>query len=427
MLPDDGIRRVGPWRRAGRGALLSVVVAGAVAAVAGLAFGAPVYHDQAARREAKRLLRLVALPAGARPSAHEPKGAGVALGSAPGGPVLPHLVDRHAFFVVPGTTDSVVDWVNGHRPMGSTRSDSGSDSGPGEYVRWTSFEFGPIPGVLRLREIDVSAEQLRRGVVAVRVDAQVAPLPKLPGNGRGPGAIRVVEVGTLNGSFGFELSCDPPGGTVPHPARICATILADPALLYSFPGPDHSCPVGAPTVSLAGTWHHRRLRSTFSPCTGGQEQQAADWAEMLPSASTEAAVHTDRGIGLVRLGEAEHAVVDLLRGAGAPPAPCQSCTRTFSAGFSIGYGPGPAQPAGWTITFFHQRVGAIESNVPGLTIDGHAATQGFRRLRKTLRGWSTRACSQIHELVHSSARGATFIVYDSNFERLIVTAEAASC
>jgi hypothetical protein len=427
MLPDDGIRRVGPWRRAGRGALLSVLVAGAVAAVAGLAFGAPVYHDQAARREAKRLLRLVALPAGARPSAHEPKGAGVALGSAPGGPVLPHLVDRHAFFVVPGTTDSVVDWVNGHRPMGSTRSDSGSDSSPGEYVRWTSFEFGPIPGVLRLREIDVSAEQLRRGVVAVRVDAQVAPLPKLPGNGRGPGAIRVVEVGTLNGSFGFELSCDPPGGTVPHPARICATILADPALLYSFPGPDHSCPVGAPTVSLAGTWHHRRLRSTFSPCTGGQEQQAADWAEMLPSASTEAAVHTDRGIGLVKLGETEHAVLDLLRGADAPPAPCQSCTRTFSAGFSIGYGPGPAQPAGWTITFFHQRVGAIESNVPGLTIDGHAATQGFRSLRKTLRGWSTKACSQIRELVHSSARGATIIVYDSNFERLIVTAEAASC
>jgi len=69
------------------------------------------------------------------------------------------------------------------------------------------------------------------------------------------------------------------------------------------PGPDHSCPAGAPTVSLDGTWDHKRLRSTFSECTGGQEQQAADWAALLPSESTEATVHVDQAIGLVRLGE----------------------------------------------------------------------------------------------------------------------------
>jgi hypothetical protein len=268
---------------------------------------------------------------------------------------------------------------------------------------------------------------LRSGVVAVRVDSQVAPLPKLPGNGRGPGAVRVVEVGTMQGSFGFELSCGPPGGTVPHPARICDAILANPALLYSFPGPDHSCPTGPPTVSIDGTWKHKRLQSTFSECTGGQEQQAADWAAMLPSESTEGAVHTDRGIGLVTLGETEHAVVELLRGASAPPAPCETCTRTFSAGFSIGYGPGRTQPAGWTITFFRHQVVAIESNVPGLTIDGGSASRGFTSLRRKLQGWSTRTCSHTHELVHSSATGTTIVVYASNFERLAVTAEPASC
>ncbi|MGO9753164.1 MAG: hypothetical protein ACLP8S_31860 [Solirubrobacteraceae bacterium] len=404
-----------------------MLVAGAVAALAGLALGASAYNDQAARTEAKRLLTLVALPAGAQPSADEPAGAGVALAYSPGGPVVPHLVDLHDFFVVPGTLDSVVDWVDIHRPTGSSAGDSGSDSGPGEKVRWTSFEFGSIPGVLRLRELDVSAEQLRSGVVAVRVDSQVAPLPKLPGNARGPGGVRVVEVGTMQGSFGFELSCDPAGGTVPHAARICAAVLANPALLYSFPGPDHSCPGGSPAVSIDGTWNHERLESTFSECTGGQEQQAAEWAAMLPSQSTDAAVHTDQGIGLIRLGETEHVVVDLLRGASAPPASCEACTRTFSAGFSIGYGPGRAQPAGWTITLSRQQVVAIESNVPGLTINGAYASRGFTSLRKKLHGWSTRTCSQTHELVHSSVTGTTMVVYGSNFERLVVTTEPASC
>lgn len=400
---------------------------GGVAAVAGLALAASVYHDHAASTAAKRLLRLVRLPAGAQRSAVEPRGAGVALAYPPGGPVVPHLVDLHVFFIMPGTTDSVVDFVDSHRPAGSTAGDSGSDSGAGRYVRWTSFEFGAIPSVLRLRELAVSAEQLRRGLVAVRVDSQVAPLPKLPGNGRGPGSVRVVDLDTLQGSFGFELSCDPAGGTVPDPARICAAIRANPAMLYSFPGPDHSCIAASPTVSIDGTWNHKRLRSMFSECTGGQEQQAGDWVALLPSQSTESTVHVDRGIGLVKLGESEHAVVDLLRGANPPPPPCQTCTQTFSAGFSIGYGSGPAEPAAWRITFSRQQVVAIDSNVPGLTIDGADVSRGFTSLQKKLHGWSSRTCSHTRELIHSSPARATIVVYRTDFKRLVVTTGPASC
>ena len=407
--------------------MLVVLIAGVVAAVAGLALGASVNNDQAARAEAKRLLSLVRLPAGAQPSASAPTGAGPALSSPPGGPVVPHLVDLHDFFVVPGTADTVVAWVERHRPAGSRAGDSGSDSSPGEHERWTSFEFRPIAGVLRLRALEVSAVQLRSGVVAVRVDSQVAPLPRLPGNGHGPGAARVVEVGTMQGSFGFELTCDPAGGTVPHAARICAAILANPALLYSLPGPDHSCVAGSPTVSLVGTWNRIRLNSTFSECTSGQEQQAADWAAMLPSQKTEGAVHADRGIGLLRLGENERIVVDLLRGARAAPTPCESCFRTFGAGFSIGYGPGRARPAGWTVRFAHRHVVEIESNVPGLTINGDSAARGFTTLRRNLQGWSARICAHTHELVHSSTAGTTIVSYDSNFERVVVTAAPARC
>jgi len=120
------------------------------------------------------------------------------------------------------------------------------------------------------------------------VDAQVAPRPRLPGNAGGAGGVRVVELGTMLGSFGYELRCDPAGGTVPHPARICAVIVRHPALLYSFPGPGHSCPPGGPTVSIAGNWNGKPLHSTFSVCTGGQEQQAGAWGGLLPSAARSA-------------------------------------------------------------------------------------------------------------------------------------------
>jgi len=426
MTSNDRSRRVGRRSRVRRALVLSAAV-GVLATATGLALAASVYNDRAARNDAKRLLTLIQLPAGAQPSAAEPKGAGLALASSPGGPVVPHLVDVHSFFVVPGTTNSVVGFVDSHRPPGSTAGDSGSDSGAGEHVRWVSFEFGPVARVLRLRELDVSAEQLPGGMVAVRVDSQVAPLPRLPGNGRGPGTVRVVEAGTMQGSFGFALSCDPARGTAPRPARICAAIRANPALLYSFPGPDHSCPPGLPSVSLNGIWNHKRLRSTFSECIGGQEQQDADWAALLPSEGAESTVHVDRGIGLVELGESEHAVVDLLRGASKPPAPCQTCTRTFSAGFSIGYGPGRAQPAGWTITFSNRQVAAIESNVPGLTIDGGDVTRGFTSLRRQLSGWRTKTCSQTRELVHSSPTGTTIVVYGSEFDRLVVATVQAGC
>jgi hypothetical protein len=264
-------RRPLRWaRRVGALGVLAVV-AGAVAAFAVAASGSDV---QPGRSEALHLLTLVSLPAGAQRSAGEPAGAGPALSYPPSVPVVPRLVDVHEFFVVPGTPGGVIAWVQSHRPADSRQGDSGSSP----EDRWTSLEFGTTRGV-RLRELVVDAAQRSGGVVAVRVDAQVASSPRLPGSGGGPGDVRIVASGI--GSDTFELRCDPAGGTVPDPARICAAILADPALLYSFPGPDHSCPAGSAVISVAGTWNHEPLRSRFSACTGGQEQEAADWAALL--------------------------------------------------------------------------------------------------------------------------------------------------
>jgi hypothetical protein len=380
-------------------------------------------NTMTARAEAQRLLGLLQLPPGTQASPGPPAGTGTELTFPPSVPSAPHLIDLDEFFTAPGTPASFMASL--HRPSGATQGDSGADGPPAG--QWTTFEFGPIPNVVALRELVINAVPLGKNRVAVRVDSQTAPLPTLPGNGNGPGSVRVVESGSWLGSVGFELRCDPTGGTVPDPARICAAIRSDPALLYSFPGPDHTCPFGPPAISLTGSWDHKRLRSSFSVCTGGQEQEAGDWAGLLPSLTAQAAVRTDRGIGLIRLGAREAAVLDLLRGDHRAPATCRACTRRFSAGYSSSTGSGPAHPIGWAITFSHGRVTQIENNVPMLTVKGAVAAEGFAGLRRALHGWSTLTCAHNRELVHSSKSGSTLIVYGAAFERLIITTAAPSC
>lgn len=391
----------------------------------GASVDASVYNLRAAQAEARHLLGLIRLPPGARRSTHMPAGGGAALSSySVNVPVVPHLVDQHEFFVAPGTPASVIGWMQGHRPAGSRQDDYGN--GPAAE-QWTSFGFTSVHGFAGWPDLLVNAVPARGGGVALRVDAQVGPRPRLPGNGLGTGDIRVVELATMGGSFGYELRCGPAGGTVPDAARICAAIARRPALLYSFPGPDHSCPAGAPTVSIAGTWNGKALHSTFSVCTGGQEQQASAWAGLLPGPAAVAAVHIDRGIGPVSLGERETAVFDLLRGPRQAPGPCSRCTRSFGSGFSVGYGGGPSEPAGWTVSFAGSRVTRIESDVQ-LTVAGAPAPSGLASLRRRLPGWRLQACGAARALVHSSPGGRTLIVYRGTaFLHVIVTTARSGC
>jgi hypothetical protein len=117
-----------------------------------------------------------------------PAGAGAALSSyAVNVPVVPHLVDRHEFFVAAGTPASVIGWMQRHRPAGSSQDDSGGGSA-GE--QWTSFAFRSVHGFAAWPDLVVNAIGARGSRVAVRVDAQVAPQPRLPGTGRGAGDVR---------------------------------------------------------------------------------------------------------------------------------------------------------------------------------------------------------------------------------------------
>jgi hypothetical protein len=381
----------------------------------------PVYDVRAARREAKRLLSLVPLPPNARRQAREPAGAGRALASyAVNVPVVPHLVDLHEYFVVPASSAAhVMDWMEHHRPAGSSQGDSGSSSGHGE--QWTSFDFQHIRGFEIWPDVVANAVGISGGRVALRVDAQTAPRPRLPSTGRAPGDLRVVD---LTRMLGYRLRCDPAGGTLPDPARACAAISADPALLHSVPGPDHSCPPGGPSVSLSGTWGARVVHSSFSICTGGQEEDADRWSTLLPSGQALSKVRVDRGIGPVRVGERERQVVELLRGPHPAPAPCRSCLRKFQAGFAGDYGGGF-----WTVTFSRAVVRQVAVDFP-VTIDGAQVRRGYNRLQRTLRGWTHRSCAGVLEFAHRSARGSTVVIYGSRlrfYKRVVVSRARVAC
>lgn len=384
----------------------------------------PVYNGQTAELEARHLLTLVRLPPNARRSAHQPAGTAPRLSSySVNVPFAPHLVDLHEFYTASGTPASVIGWAEGHRPPGSRQSDSGDAD---QHARWTSFSFPSIKG-FAVSDLVLDAVPVHGGTVAIRVDAQVAPRPRLPGDGRGPGDIRIVEGADMLGSFGYELRCDPAGGTVPDPARMCAAIARKPALLYSFPGPGHSCPFGNSYVSLAGEWNGKPLHSRFSVCTGGQEELAISWAKLLPGTTAVGTVHIDRGIGLVRLGEPESAVVDLLRGLHAAPAPCSKCTRSFDEDFSIGYGARGAERGRWTISFAASRVARIETDVD-VKMRGGYMSFGFARFRQRLPGWHVSTCGSGRALVHSSSTGRTLVLFHgSTFQRIVVTAARTGC
>jgi hypothetical protein len=150
---------------------------------------------------------------------------------------------------------------------------------------------------------------------------------------------------------------------------------------------------------------------------------AEHWAQVLPSVASLITVHVDRGIGLVRLGEPEAAVTDLLRGSGPQPRPCADCTRTFPAGFSIGYGGASPQPLGWTITFLGGAVSRISTNLD-VTVDGADVTRRLTSFQALLHGWTAQRSSHSRQLVHSSAHVTTKIVYRPRgvaFERVIVS------
>ncbi len=79
----------------------------------------------------------------------------------------------------------------------------------------------------------------------------------------------------------WTLTCDPTGGTLPHPAAACAALarVSDP---FAPVKPGIMCPMiyaGPQTATIEGTWHGTHIMSTFSRVDGCQ---TARWSRIAP-------------------------------------------------------------------------------------------------------------------------------------------------
>jgi hypothetical protein len=189
---------------AGCGAVAQAASSPAPRAVVGGAARSPAANQEAAQTDAASLLAKLSLPAGATRQAGEPAGDGGTLGQPGSGPpVTPNVVDDAAWWIVPGTTQQVVQYVDDHPPAGGQPSLSGQSSGGGRpTVTDTGFAWPAVPGQLSLRSLVVAVVQLQNGSTAVRADGEVVWItPRLRSERIPAGARRVIVTTTKSGKL----------------------------------------------------------------------------------------------------------------------------------------------------------------------------------------------------------------------------------
>ncbi|MBV8940374.1 MAG: hypothetical protein JO240_01430, partial [Solirubrobacterales bacterium] len=147
----------------------------------------------AAVADAHHLLALLVLPAGAIRSSTAPSPAMAHPGDGP--PVTPDVVDLHAWWRVKGTLSSVVAFIGGHAPRGSSATGNGSSELHGALqMRFLELSWPPRSGVLGQRWLVVEVAPLSRGYTGVRADAQDIWVQPKAASERVPAQARVLTV-----------------------------------------------------------------------------------------------------------------------------------------------------------------------------------------------------------------------------------------
>ncbi|HEY5195008.1 MAG TPA: hypothetical protein VIJ39_14220 [Solirubrobacteraceae bacterium] len=152
-------------------------------------------NQRAASRDAEQLLGLLVLPLGARSSPHTPAGGGSTLARPSLSVATPDVVDRHAWWIVPGQPRALLGFLAAHPPAGSRNSASGSGGVRGVTTSWSvQFQWPPIAGVLQERFLVLTLVRLPGGSTGVRADAQDVWVIPRSASERIPGSARVLEV-----------------------------------------------------------------------------------------------------------------------------------------------------------------------------------------------------------------------------------------
>src|SRR3989442_11111815 len=81
--------------------------------------------------------------------------------------------------------------------------------------------------------------------------------------------------------WNMTLGCDPGRGTAPSPGRLCKAIRDDSSMLNARHYGDHSCPAGAPTIRIRGTYRGERIDNMFTSCAFGADDVLSKWLGLL--------------------------------------------------------------------------------------------------------------------------------------------------
>ena len=230
-----------------------------------------------ARANAEMLLSRLSLPAGAVELGHEPSGDSGALAQPVSRPAdTPTLVDEHAWWRVPGSAASALEYVKAHSPRGGKLTLSGWDGpihGPPASV-FVGFSWPSVASLLVNRQLLVQAVDLAGGVAGVRVDAQVQWIIPRPVSERIPRGVHEIDVTRAVPGESPSLSVK---AVAPKQVRALVTMVD--ALGIVQPGAT-SCPAilaGVPVVTftfrasdggtvLASASELASARETTTPC-----------------------------------------------------------------------------------------------------------------------------------------------------------------
>jgi hypothetical protein len=246
--------------------LVAVPVGIAVAAglavadqVASKATFTPPHTRQGAARDAAFVLRSVVMPAGAQRLSREPRGDAGVLKN--GGPheAYADLVDRHAWWRVPGPWRSVLAFVNTHPPPGSRDFTSGSG---GTYGRETSafVVFGwPMTAGSRTRQLTVLVAATPGGATYLRVDADVVWLLRRSASERIPGGVQAIDI-----TRGLPGHAPSKSLTVTDAAKVRAIVAVTNSLPTIQPGEFDGCNTAVPVGFV-----RPKITFTFRASPGG--------------------------------------------------------------------------------------------------------------------------------------------------------------
>jgi hypothetical protein len=196
-----------PWRVRG---LVATVVAGALIAAA-LGGPAPPLSSSsafpgegaaeapnrvAAETDARNLLARLVLPPGSSYSATQPPGSSPHLSQPFQVPGTPKLIDRPAWWSVPGSPQAVLESIKQQPPRGSHLFGESSDIqlGVGELSHSLQFSWPSVTGVLSSRSLLLTLVAESGGRTGLRADAQVVWVVPRPASERIPAGARVLEI-----------------------------------------------------------------------------------------------------------------------------------------------------------------------------------------------------------------------------------------